>query len=232
MTIDILRAPAAPAPVDLSAVTKSIGELNKAVAELKASAAELKASVGELKTSAAELNASVGELKSSAATKDEVGTLGKSIQELRDAVGKAATAAVQAAATRVQAQSKESSTGDASPAPQTPPPPAEKQSEGSGSLTPASVTEAGLQGQAKPGGVFGQVELAIDAVGLRHDPHQVRFDRCARPGLDGLIHLRPVRLVHADVVPLMRDRLLNHGGHHATVLGAGLVGASQAGSTT
>ena len=117
VTIDILRAPAAPAPVDLSGVTKSIGELNKAVAELKASAAELKTSVGELKTSAAELNASVGELKSSAATKDEVGTLGKSIQELRDAVGKAATAAVQAAATRVQAQSKESSAGEASPAP-------------------------------------------------------------------------------------------------------------------
>ncbi len=103
VTIDILRAPAAPAPVDLSGVTKSIGELNKAVAELKASAAELKTSVGELQTSAAELNASVAELKSSAATKDEVGTLGKSIQELRDAVGKAATAAVQAAATRVQA---------------------------------------------------------------------------------------------------------------------------------
>ena len=96
VTIDILRAPAAPAPVDLSGVTKSIGELNKAIAELKASAAELKTSVGELQTSAAELNASVGELKSSAATKDEVGTLGKSIQELRDAVGKAGDGSVQA----------------------------------------------------------------------------------------------------------------------------------------
>jgi uncharacterized phage infection (PIP) family protein YhgE len=137
VTIDILRAPAAPAPVDLSAVTKSIGELNKAVAELKASAAELKTSVGELKTSAAELNASVGELKSSAATKDEVGTLGKSIQELRDAVGKAATAAVQAAATRVQAQSRESSADVGSvprpPAAEPPSPqaPADKPAEGS-----------------------------------------------------------------------------------------------------
>ena len=109
VTIDILRAPAAPARSTSARVTKSIGELNKAIAELKASAAELKTSVGELQTSAAELNASVGELKSSAATKDEVGTFGKSIQELRDAVGKAATAAVQAAATRVQAQAKESS---------------------------------------------------------------------------------------------------------------------------
>ena len=41
VTIDILRAPAAPLPVDLSAVTKSIGELKKTVAELKASMAEL-----------------------------------------------------------------------------------------------------------------------------------------------------------------------------------------------
>jgi uncharacterized phage infection (PIP) family protein YhgE len=135
VTIDILRAPAAPAPVDLSGVTKSIGELNKAVAELKASAAELSASVGELKASAAELSASVGELKSSAATKDEVGTLGKSIQELRDAVGKAATAAVQAAATRVQAQARESSADVGSvprpPAsdPPSPPAPAEKPAE-------------------------------------------------------------------------------------------------------
>ena len=132
VTIDILRAPAAPAPVDLSGVTKSIGELNKAVAELKASAAELSASVGELKASAAELGASVGELKSSAATKDEVGTLGKSIQELRDAVGKAATAAVQAAATRVQAQSRESS-ADVGSVPRQPtsepPAPAEKPAE-------------------------------------------------------------------------------------------------------
>ena len=132
VTIDILRAPAAPAPVDLSGVTKSIGELNKAVAELKASAAELSASVGELKASAAELSASVGELKSSAATKDEVGTLGKSIQELRDAVGKAATAAVQAAATRVQAQSRESS-ADVGSVPRQPtsepPAPAEKPAE-------------------------------------------------------------------------------------------------------
>ena len=132
VTIDILRAPAAPAPVDLSGVTKSIGELNKAVAELKASAAELSASVGELKASAAELGTSVGELKSSAATKDEVGTLGKSIQELRDAVGKAATAAVQAAATRVQAQSRESS-ADVGSVPRQPtsepPAPAEKPAE-------------------------------------------------------------------------------------------------------
>jgi len=132
VTMDILRAPAAPAPVDLSGVTKSIGELNKAVAELKASAAELSASVGELKASAAELSASVGELKSSAATKDEVGTLGKSIQELRDAVGKAATAAVQAAATRVQAQSRESS-ADVGSVPRQPtsepPAPAEKPAE-------------------------------------------------------------------------------------------------------
>ena len=132
VTIDILRAPAAPTSVDLSAVTKSIGELNKAVAELKASAAELSASVGELKASAAELSASVGELKSSAATKDEVGTLGKSIQELRDAVGKAATAAVQAAATRVQAQARESS-ADVGSVPRQPtsepPAPAEKPAE-------------------------------------------------------------------------------------------------------
>ena len=137
VTIDVLRAPAAPAPrVDLSGVTKSIGELNKAIAELKASAAELKTSVGELTTSAAELNASVGELKSSAATKDEVGTLGKSIQELREAVGKAATAAVQAAATRVQAQTKESSADVGSvprppaPEPPSPPGPADKPAEG------------------------------------------------------------------------------------------------------
>ena len=39
VTIDILRAPAAPLPVDLSAVTKSIGELKKTVAELEASLA-------------------------------------------------------------------------------------------------------------------------------------------------------------------------------------------------
>ena len=107
VTIDVLRAPAAPASVDLSSVTKSIAELNKTVAELKASVAELKASAG---------------------TKDEIGTLGKSIQELRDAVGKAATAAVQAAATRVQAQSRESA-GDVGsvprqPASEPPPPPA------------------------------------------------------------------------------------------------------------
>jgi beta-lactam-binding protein with PASTA domain len=106
VTIDVLRAPVAPAPVDLNAVTKSIGELNKAVAELKAS---------------------VGEIKTSAATKDEIGTLGKSIQELRDAVGKAATAAVQAAATRVQAQTKEASP---SQAPGTPPSSTDKPEEG------------------------------------------------------------------------------------------------------
>ena len=109
VTIDVLRAPAVPVPVDLSAVTKSIGELNKTVAELKASVAELKASAG---------------------TKDEIGTLGKSIQELRDAVGKAATAAVQAAATRVQAQAKETSAdvGSVPRAPQTPPESRDKRS--------------------------------------------------------------------------------------------------------
>jgi beta-lactam-binding protein with PASTA domain len=109
VTIDILRAPEAPVaaePVDLSAVTKSIGELNKMVAELKASVAELKASAG---------------------TKDEIGSLGKSLQELRDAVGKAATAAVQAAAVRVQAESKESSPA---PAPETPPSSTDKPEEG------------------------------------------------------------------------------------------------------
>jgi len=115
VTIDVLRAPAAPASVDLSSVTKSIAELNKTVAELKASVAELKASAG---------------------TKDEIGTLGKSIQELRDAVGKAATAAVQAAATRVQAQAKEASADVGSvprppaPEPPSPPAPADKPSEG------------------------------------------------------------------------------------------------------
>ena len=109
VTIDVLRAPAVPAPVDLSAVTKSISDLNKTVAELKASVAELKASAG---------------------TKDEIGTLGKSIQELRDAVGKAATAAVQAAATRVQAQARESSgdVGSVPRAPQSPPEPTDKPS--------------------------------------------------------------------------------------------------------
>jgi beta-lactam-binding protein with PASTA domain len=116
VTVDILRAPKAPESVDLSGVTKSIGELNKAVAELKAAAADLTASVGEIKTSAA--------------TKDEIGTLGKSIQELRDAVGKAATAAVQAAATRVQAQGREPSPA---PAPSTPPAEAEKPAEDGGS---------------------------------------------------------------------------------------------------
>jgi beta-lactam-binding protein with PASTA domain len=95
VTVDILRAPKAPESVDLSGVTKSIGELNKAVA-----------------------------------TKDEIGTLGKSIQELRDAVGKAATAAVQAAATRVQAQGREPSPA---PAPSTPPAEADKPAEEGGS---------------------------------------------------------------------------------------------------
>ena len=107
VTVDILRAPKAPEPVDLSAVTKSIGELTKTVAELKASVAELKASAG---------------------TKDEIGSLGKSLQELRDAVGKAATAAVQAAAVRVQAESKESSPA---PAPETPPSSTDRPEEGS-----------------------------------------------------------------------------------------------------
>ena len=105
VTIDVLRAPTAPEPVDLSAVTKSIGELSKSVGELSKSVAELKASM---------------------ATKDGVAALGKDVQDLRDGVGKAMTAAVQAAATRVQAQAKESAAGGASPAPMSPPPSTEK----------------------------------------------------------------------------------------------------------
>ncbi len=112
LTIDVLRAPEAPIPVDLGAVTKSLGELNKAVAELKASVAELSASVAEHRTSVA--------------TKDAIAALGKDVQDLRDGVGKAMTAAVQAAATRVQAQPRESSAGDRSPAPQSPPPSTDK----------------------------------------------------------------------------------------------------------
>ena len=73
VTIDILRAPeapVAPAPVDLSGVTKSLGELTRSVAELKATVAEL--------------NTSVAGLKTSVATKDAIVALGKDVQDVRE----------------------------------------------------------------------------------------------------------------------------------------------------
>ena len=80
VTIDILRAPAAPIPVDLSAVTKSIGELKKAVAELEASLAGLKTSAAEIKTSVAQNGASIAEIKTSVAQN------GASIAEIKTSV--------------------------------------------------------------------------------------------------------------------------------------------------
>jgi septal ring factor EnvC (AmiA/AmiB activator) len=94
VTIDILRAPEAPVRVDLSAVTKSIGELKKTVAALEASLAALKASVAdhkapvaEIKTSVAENGASLAELKAAVAEiKTSVAQNGASIAEIKKTV--------------------------------------------------------------------------------------------------------------------------------------------------
>ena len=136
VTIDILRAPAAPLPVDLSAVTKSLGELKKTVAELEASMAELKASVAdhkapvaEIKTSVAANGASLAELKASVAEiKTSVAQNGASIAEIKKTVAdhhaeEAHRPSTQPVAATAPAKPAEPSATDRSPAaaPQSPP---------------------------------------------------------------------------------------------------------------
>ena len=120
VTIDVLRAPAAPLPVDLSAVTKSIGELKKTVAELEASLAELKTSAAEIKTSVTQNGASIGEIKSSVA-------------EIKTAVadhhsGEGHRSSAQAGAAKAPAKPEGSSATDRSPGtmPQSRPPSTDK----------------------------------------------------------------------------------------------------------
>ena len=128
VTIDILRAPAAPVPVDLSAVTKSIGELKKTVAELEASLAELKASVAdhkapvaEIKTSVAANGASLAELKASVAEiKTSVAQNGASIAEIKKTVAdhhaeEAHRPSAQTVAATAPAKPEEPSATDRSP---------------------------------------------------------------------------------------------------------------------
>jgi peptidoglycan hydrolase CwlO-like protein len=143
VTIDVLRAPAAPLPVDLSAVTKSIGELKKTVAELEASLAELKtsaaeiktsvtqngASIGEIKSSVAQNGASIGEIKSSVAQNGaSIGELKASVVEIKTAVadhhtGEGHRSSAQAGAAKAPAKPEERPAADRSPGtmPQSPP---------------------------------------------------------------------------------------------------------------
>jgi ribosomal protein L29 len=143
VTIDILRAAEAPGPVDVSAVTKSIGDLKKTVAALEASLAELKASVAdhkapvaEIKTSVTENGASLAELKAAVAEiKTSVTQNGASISAVKTSVAEIKTAvadqhpgeghrsSAQAGPAKAPAKPEEPAAADRSPGtmPQSPP---------------------------------------------------------------------------------------------------------------
>ena len=128
VTIDVLRAPEVPLPVDLSAVTKSIGELKKTVAELEAALAGLKTSAAEIKASVSQNGASIGEIKTSVAQNGaSIGELKTSVAEIKKAVvdhhaEEAHRPSAQAVAATAPAKPAEPSATHASPAP-TPPSP-------------------------------------------------------------------------------------------------------------
>ena len=128
VTIDILRAPAAPLPVDLGAVNKSIGELKKTVAELEATMAGLKTSAAEIKASVSQNGASIAEIKTSVAQNGAfIGELKTSVAEIKKAVvdhhaEEAHRPSAQAVAAAAPAKPAEPSATHASPAP-TPPSP-------------------------------------------------------------------------------------------------------------